>query len=305
LSKIFDCLGFGIAPADILMEIEKFPKAGVKIDATDLTIQGGGPIPTAMVTMARMGKKVALLAAVGDDLFGRFVIEQLKTEKVDTSQIIIRKNRSTAIASGWYEPGSGRRTIVLDLKIDIKPHEINLNKLPPVQIVHLDGRYLPACIKLVRWVKRAGALSVLDVGSVRNDVTELLPQVDHLVCAQEFARHFTKSKTIREAVAKLAKICPGTVVVTDGIKGSIGREPNKDFISQPAYKVKTVDSTGAGDVYHGAYIVGLLNGYSLASRMKLASAAAAIKCTKPGGRIGIPTMPEVQKFLKKKGDSLA
>ncbi len=287
------------------MEIEKFPKAGVKIDATDLTIQGGGPIPTAMVTMARMGKKVALLAAVGDDLFGRFVIEQLKTEKVDTSQIIIRKNRRTAIASGWYEPGSGRRTIVLDLKIDIKPHEINLNKLPPVQIVHLDGRYLPACIKLVRWAKRAGALSVLDVGSVRNDVTELLPQVDHLVCAQEFARHFTKSRTIREAVAKLVKICPGTVVVTDGIKGSIGSEPNKDFISQPAYKVKTVDSTGAGDVYHGAYIVGLLNGYSLASRMKLASAAAAIKCTKPGGRIGIPTMPEVQKFLKKKGDSLA
>jgi len=298
LAKILDCLGLGIAPADILMEIDKYPKAGVKIDSTGLTVQGGGPIPTAMVTMARLGKRTGLIAPVGDDLFGKFVVEELKKEKVDTSYIVRKKNYSTAIASGWFEKGSGRRTIVLDFEIDIKPRDVNPGKLPKIKTVHLDGRYLPACIKLARWAKRRGAPVVFDIGSMRNDVTDILPLVDHLICSKDFALPYTKEKSVNKALDRLRKICMGTIVITSGIKGSLAYSNESSHIHQKAYRVKTVDTTGAGDVYHGAYIVGLLNEYNLKKRMELASATAAIKCTKPGGRTGIPTMRQLQSFLK-------
>lgn len=299
MAKKLDCLGLGIAPVDILMEINKYPKPGYKIDSTDMTVQGGGPIPTAMVTMARLGKNPGLIAPVGDDLFGRFVIEELKQEKVDTSYIIKKKHKPTAIASGWYEQGTGRRTIVLDLNIDIKPTDINLIKLPQVKMVHLDGRYLSACIKLARWAGRQKALVMFDIGSLRNDVTEILPLVDHLVISEDFALPYTKKKSVKNAIEQLRKICLGTIVVTSGIKGSLGFSDETGFIKQAAYKVKTVDTTGAGDTYHGAYMVGLLEDYDLQKRMELASATAAIKCTQPGGRIGIPTLRQVQSFLKK------
>jgi ribokinase len=288
----------GIAPADILMGVKNYPRPGVKIDATGHTMQGGGPIPTAMVTLARLGMKASLLAVVGDDLLGQFVIDELKREKVDTS-LIIKKKQPTAVASGWYEKDSGRRTIVLELSINLNPQDLKLSALPPARIVHLDGRYLPVCLKLARWAKRYKIPVILDIGSMRNDVSRLLPLVDHLICADAYALHYTKSKTAHEAIKKLITKCSGTVVITEGTGGSLGQSASDGWVSQKAFKVKAIDTTGAGDVYHGAYIYGLLNNYNLPERMRLASAAAAIKCTKPGGRTGIPNINQLKAFFDK------
>jgi sulfofructose kinase len=297
LSRTLDCLGLGIAPADILMGIDRFPKPGAKIDAVGLTIQGGGPIPTAMVTLARLGMKPGLIAAVGDDLFGEFVVGELKREKVDTSCVIRKKSR-TAIASGWVEEGTGQRTIVLNLDINIKPKDIRLGSLPETRIVHLDGRFMPACLKLARWARRKRIPVVFDIGSIRNDVSELIPLTDHLVCAEDFALPFTGAKAPKEAIGRLKKLCPGAVVVTSGIKGSLGFDESTGFVFQKAYRVKAIDTTGAGDTYHGGYIFGMLKDWDLKGRMEFASAVAAMKCTTPGGRTGIPGYRQVIRFIK-------
>jgi len=298
LSKLLDCLGLGIAPADLLMGIDKYPPPGAKIDSESLTIQGGGPIPTAMVTLARLGMKPGLMAPVGEDIFGRFVVEELKKEKVDVSNIIVKKG-STAIAAGWIESGSGRRTIVLDLAIEIKPNDIKPDKLPKARAVHFDGRYVPACMKLARWARRQNIPVIFDIGSMRNDVTELIPLADHLVVAADFALPFTGSRKRQTAIEKLSGQCQGTIVVTSGTHGSIGYSRKAGFVRQKAYRVKAVDTTGAGDTFHGAYIFGLLKGWSLSERLRFASAAAAIKCTRPGGRTGIPTYRQTLNFLRK------
>lgn len=297
MTKVYDCLGLGIAPVDILMQLKNYPEAGGKADAEKTTIQGGGPIPTAMVTLSRLGKKPTLLAVVGEDIFGKFVIDELKNEKVDTS-LIITKNKPSAFAVGWVEKNTGRRSIVLDLNISINASDIILNKLPNVRSVHLDGRFMPACLKLARWAKQNNVPVFMDVGSIRNDVSSLFQLVDHLICAEEYALPFTKTKNVKLAIEYLRKECLGTVVVTSGIKGSIGFEESEGFARQRAFKVKSVDSTGAGDVYHGAYIFGFLNGWNLKKRMEIAAAAAAIKCTKPGGRTAIPTINQIKRFLK-------
>ncbi len=304
LNKRLYCLGLGIAPADLLLQIAAYPGAGAKIDALSMPFQGGGPIPTAMVTLARLGLKPGLVAAVGNDIFGRFVIGELEKEGVETSFIMTKKN-PTALALGWVEKGSGRRTIVLNREITVHPRDLNLQSLPSVRAVHLDGRDLPACLKLARWAKKNGATVVFDIGSKRNDVTAILPLVDHLICAEDFTLLYTGAKKASEAINRLGKICPGTIVITSGIKGADGKEPDGDFIRQKAFKIKAIDTTGAGDVYHGAYIYGLLKGWNLKRRMQFAAAAAALKCRRPGGRLGIPTLKQVQAFLKRRSPTYA
>ena len=143
MRKTLDCLGLGIAPADILMGVDKYPKPGAKIDATGLTVQGGGPIPTAMVTLARLGMKPGLIAAVGDDVFGEFVTKELVKENVDTS-CILRKRALTALASGWVERQKGRRTIVLNLATSIEAKDIRLESLPDTRAV-TGSQGSPSC----------------------------------------------------------------------------------------------------------------------------------------------------------------
>jgi ribokinase len=281
------------------MGVDKYPKSGAKIDATGLTIQGGGPIPTAMVTLARLGMKPGLIAAVGDDIFGEFVTKELVKENVDIS-CIIRRKTPTALASGWIEQRTGKRTIVLNLEISIEAEDIRLKSLPDTRAVHLDGRFMPACLKLARWARRKKIPVIFDIGSMRNDVSELIRFTDQMVCAEDFALPFTHAKNPKDAILRLKNRCPGTVVVTSGTKGSLGYDESSGFVFQRAFSVKAVDTTGAGDTYHGAYIFGMLRGWNLKRRMEFASAVAAIKCTRPGGRTGIPGYRQVVQFLKER-----
>ncbi len=300
MRKRFDCIGLGIAPADLLFQIRRYPRPGEKIDATDMIVQGGGPVPTAMVTMTRLGMTTAVICAVGDDIMGRFTVDELKREKIDTS-LIVTKKQSSAIAAGWVEEGSGRRTIALDLKIKVTPRDLDLPRFPETRAVHLDGRDMPACMKLARWARRNGVVVSFDVGSMRNDVSEILPLVDHLVCAEDFALPYTGVRSPKAAIARLREICNGTVVITSGIKGSLGFSEETGLIRQRAFKVDTVDTTGAGDTYHGAYVTGLLRGMDLRQRMVFASAAAALKCTGPGARTAIPNFNQVRRLINRGG----
>jgi ribokinase len=301
LIKKMDCLGLGITPLDILLQIEKYPKPGAKINSNRITIQGGGPIPTAMVTLSRLGFRSAIIGAVGADTLGLTVFDDLLQEGVETSFIIVKKE-PTAFACGWIEKKTGRRTIVLQRKSSVTPGDIDLKKFARPKIIHLDGRDLPACMKLARWGRSHNIPIVFDIGSIRNNISPILPLVDHLVVSADFALPYTKTKKPLDAIRKLSRKSFGTIIVTSGIKGSLGYNRDEGLAFAPAFKVKTVDTTGAGDVYHGAYIAGLLKQWPLESRMIFASACAAIKCTKPGGRTGIPTFRKVQTFLAGKRD---
>jgi sulfofructose kinase len=285
-------------PLDFLFEIDDYPPAGGKRDATALTVQGGGPVPNVLLGLQRLGHSTALITAVADDLAGRIGVEEIAREGVDTRFIVRKTTGSSLMAGGFVERDSGRRTIVLYRNIHLKPRDVVTSKLPLPRIVHLDGRDLEACIKLARWGRRVGATICFDIGSTRNDVSPILPLVDHLVVADAFALPFTGCRTVRKALLRLRDYCPGTVVVTEGTKGSLGCEDGQ-FVRQPAYRVRNVDTTGAGDAFHTGYIYGLLHGYDLAERMRLGAAIAALKCTRPGARAGAPTLRQVKNFLKR------
>lgn len=287
----------GIIPLDFLYTVRRLPEAGEKIDAVDFCMQGGGPVPNALVGLSRLGIKCGVIAVVGDDFFGDLSIRELKNEKIDC-RYILHKKLPSAAAVGLIEQGSGRRTIVLNRVIDIKPRDLRLSNLPPPRFVHLDGRDLEASLKLARWARKIGAVVSFDIGSVRNDVSPLLPLVDQLVVADGFAFPFTRTRKATDAIRKLSRLCAGSIVVTEGTNGSTGFEAGR-IIRQPAFRVKAVDSTGAGDSFHAGYLYGLLKGFDMAERMKFGAATAAIKCTRPGARAGAPKLRQVTQFLRK------
>jgi sugar/nucleoside kinase (ribokinase family) len=285
-------------PLDLLFEIDDYPSAGGKRDATALTVQGGGPVPNVLVGLQRLGHSTALITAVADDLAGRIGVEEVEREGVVTRFIVRKATGRSLMAGGFVERGSGRRTIVLYREIHVRPRDVVTSKLPLPRIVHLDGRDLKACIKLAQWGRSKGATICFDIGSTRNDISPILPMVDHLIVADAFALPFTGVRTARRALLRLQDFCPGTVVVTEGTKGSLGCEDGQ-FVRQRAYRVHDVDTTGAGDAFHTGYIYGLLHGYDLAARMRFGAATAALKCTKPGARAGAPTLRQVKNFLRR------
>ena len=128
--KKTDCLGLGIIPLDFLVQVAYYPPAGGKIVASDLSVMGGGPIPTALTGLSRMGLSTALIAAVGDDLVGKLLVEEIKKEKIDPRYIIVKKNHRSDSAYGFVEEGSGRRTIALYRTLKIKPRDLKLTALP-------------------------------------------------------------------------------------------------------------------------------------------------------------------------------
>ncbi len=295
--KKIDCLGLGIAPYDILFGVDRYPEAEMKIDALNLFMQGGGPVPSVLIGLSRLGYRTSLIAAFGNDLIGKQGIAEIMKEGVKTD-LVVWKNKPSALAAGWVENKTGRRTLVLAREALVSASDIVTGKLPNPSVIHLDGRDMEATMKLAKWGKKNGAIISFDIGSIRNDVSAVFKYVDHLVVADSYAFAFTRTKDAKKAIMKLKKLCPETVVVTEGIKGSVGIEDGK-FITQEAFKVKTVDTTGAGDAFHTGYLYGLLNGFDLAERLKYGSAVAAMKCRSQGARSGLPTRKELTAFMKK------
>ena len=293
-----DCLGLGIMPLDLLFEVSAHPSCGSKIDALSLTIQGGGPVPNVLVGLTRLGFKTALITAVADDPIGQQGLGEMTAEGVDVSHVIVKKGVSDT-AAGLIVKGSGERTLILNRILHVLPRDIDTNTLPRPRLVHLDGRDVKACLKLAKWGRKVGATVCFDVGSMRNDVSPIFPLVDHLVVADAFALPFTGARKAESAVKKLAEYGPSVVVVTEGIRGSVGLE-NGEMIRRPAIKIPVADTTGAGDAFHTGYKLGLLEGRDLPTRMDYGAATAAMKCMKMGARTGLPSKARLRAFMKRK-----
>lgn len=288
-------------PLDLLFSVKAFPRAGSKTDGLGLVMQGGGPVPNVLVGLRRLGHSVSLITAIADDLIGRIGLEELTRDRVD-KRFVVRKSGRSDTAAGLIERKNGRRTMVLSREIHVRASDIKPSLLPRPRIIHLDGRDMPATMKLARWGRREGALISFDIGTMRNDVSELFPLVDHLVVADSFALPLTGKRTVSQALRGLQKRCSGTVVITEGLRGATGIE-NDAVVHQPAFRVHAVDTTGAGDAFHAGYLYGLLHGCSLAERLRYGSAVAALKCTRAGARAGLPSTKAVFRFLRGKRKS--
>jgi ribokinase len=295
----YDCLGFGICAADYLCLVPRYPALDEKTEAAEFLRQGGGPVATALVTLARLGCKTSFISLIGDDADGKFILDEFQREGVDTSGIIIDKSIATNQAFIWIDRPTGKKSIVLNNRNHrpIAPSEIIRDHIGSVKYLLLDGRDTDASFDLITWTKSKGAKIVLDAGSPRNRINELLAVIDYPVVSQSFCQQFFMTDDYEQATSVLLNRGAAAAVITCGNKGCYGGDAAGLYFQQ-AFPVEVVDTTGAGDVFHGAFLFGLLNDWRLPEILKFASATAAIKCTRLGGRSGIPDLATVTKFLE-------
>jgi len=301
----FDCLGFGICALDYLSILDPYPGLDEKVNVVSSSVQGGGPVPTAMTTMAKLGAEVAFAGKIGDDYEGMVIRSELEKFGVDIDYLLIDEKVKSLKAFIWVDKNSGKRTVALDktrMK-PVKPKEISFLKDVYFEYLHLDGRDIDASTFLAKKAKKDGSEVILDLGSLRENLEELFPLVDYLVVSKKFAYDYTHLEDLSQACSDLKKTGFKCVVVTLSEKGCLWTDGDKVNYF-PGFKIEVVDTTGAGDVFHGAFIFGLLKKWKMGKIIEFASACAALKCRKLGGREGIPTLKEVEDFLKRRDTSL-
>ncbi len=298
---MFDCVGIGICAVDHLCLLDEYPKLDAKIEAKAYSFQGGGPVPNALVTLARLGAKTAYIGVVGDDDNGKFALEEFEQEWVDISGVVVDKNCNTNQAFIWIDRKTGQKTVVLNNNhtAELMPNELSSRHITSTRYLHLDGRETEATLAAIELAKEAGVEIVLDAGSPREQMDDILHYVDYPIVSEYFCREYLRTKNYEKALEKLLKYGASLAVVTCGKRGAYAAN-SAEIIYQPAFSVDVVDTTGAGDVFHGAFIFGLLQNWTLDETLKFASACAAYKCTHLGGRNGIPNLEQVKKFLQVK-----
>jgi ribokinase len=293
-------IGLGQACVDYLGRIPSYPQEDGKVELMDLHMQCGGPASTALVTLSRMGVKTCFLGSISDDPLGLEILKALKEEDVDSTYLKITRGYTSQFAFIAINKEDGRRTIFWHRGSvpQLKTTDVDLSPFPNARILHLDGLMIQASAEAARQAKNIGMTVVMDAGTMRKGSKELVSLVDVLVASETFATSLVGSDVSPEtSLHALRDLGPRQVVVTLGAKGSVGLN-DSGIVRQKAFPVRAADTTGAGDVYHGAYIYGLLEGWDMPECMGFASAASAIKCKAVGARKGIPNVEEVKEFMK-------
>lgn len=296
---MYDCVGMGITVLDELVVLDAYPQPNSKGRAKSIIRQGGGPVPTALATLARLGKRCALVTALGMDSHGRFLCQELEQFGVETSYVIYLPSVDTPRAIILVDQSKGERTVLLaqDAACALEQRFEAGQLLDQCRILHVDGHYPEAQIQAAEKVHSRGGLVSLDIGSNRPVPNALLQYVDILVVSESYQQDGMIAGDPVKSLENLAKYHFKLIGITCGIKGSYLYFDNRIHY-EPAFKVTTVDSTGAGDVYHGALLYGFMQGFSLEHLARFAAAAAARKCGQVGGKAGIPDLQQISQFLQ-------
>jgi sulfofructose kinase len=289
-----DVLCVGLATYDLVYVVDHHPGADEKCFATDLITCGGGPAANAAVTAARLGGTSAFAGYLGRDAFGEMHFRELLSEGVLTN-LVVRGNHPVPLSSIIVKP-DGKRTVVSHKSATpvLEPDQADFTKLKPRAIV-FDGHQPEISVPLAIRAGEQKVPVILDAGSVHIGTEKLAPLCGYLVASQKFARDFTGEKDPASALGFLSRMAP-VVVITLGEAGTIWASGGESG-SLGAFAVDAVDTTGAGDIFHGAFALATARGEAPASALRYASAASALGCTKIGARTAIPTKAELEAFL--------
>jgi sulfofructose kinase len=296
-------VGIGQCSWDYLALVDRFPPEDTKKEVLRWEEQGGGPVATALVALRRLGMSTRFHGVVGEDPAGERIQESLKAEGVDAGGLLLRPGATSQTAFIVAEQATGRRTIYWRRPsgAPLGAKELGPAFLKGARFLHLDGLMAEASLHAAREARRRSIPAMLDAGRLREGMLDVAREVPFVVASEEFARDLGMRAGGEEEFLRRAEgMFPGTFTVTLGARGSLTRTPVGRVFHVPAFEVEAVDTTGAGDVFHGGYIYGLLRGWELLRTVRFAAALAALACRRPGGRAGIPGLTEVEGFLSRR-----
>jgi ribokinase len=291
--RSFQVYGLGQCCLDYIGMVDAYPPADAKCEVREMVVQGGGPVATALVALARWGLSCTFAGVVADDRFGPVIRASLDDEGVDTSGLIVRRGTESQFSYIVADPQTGTRTVFWRRPTGAppRPDEIDVDLVRRARVVHLDGLFMEASLAAATEARSAGVAVVVDAGSLRDGMLDLARRADIFFASEKLAAELVGDDKPAQACRRLAEFGPDLVGVTLGHRGYVALHRGR-IIERPAYGVKAVDTTGCGDVFHAALSYGLVSGWAAEKSLDFGAWAAAMVSLKPGGRAGIPSRSE-------------
>jgi len=289
-----DVLCLGAGTYDLVYSVDRDPQPDEKIRASSFTGCGGGPAANAAITVSRLGLQSAFVGYLGNDIFGNAHLKELQQAGVNTD-FVSRGEHSSALSVVMVKP-DGRRSLVNYRKPEsfLAAGSVDFTSID-ARVILFDGHEPYISPSLAKSARQRGIITLLDAGSIHPGTEELAGLVDYLVCSESFGLGFTGESTEERALEKLSSYAPN-VVITLGHRGLVWNNAEGSG-REKTCSIKAVDTTGAGDVFHGALAACLAEKREWRESLAYASAAGALCCMKIGARLGIPTREEVEEFL--------
>lgn len=300
-----DIVGVGLSTFDILIRLAEMPTWDKRSTMEQVNFDGGGPTATALCAAASLGAKAGYIGTAGEDWFAEQKRLSLQEHGVDISRMVPRSGAEKRVVSVYVNSRTGERIFNAlsqfyeDL---VQPKEMDQTYITQADYLLTEGFHTEAAVTAAKWMHSAGKRVILDAAATTSSqiderLTDLVPLTDILICGSGFAEALTGEADAADAGKAALSFGPEIVVITRGEQGSMLFIDN-ETTQTPAFEVDVVDTTGAGDAFHGAFMVGLLKKWDLRKICIFSSAVAAIECTFLGGRAGLPNYLQVEQFLR-------
>lgn len=293
-----DILGFDNPCMDFLCHLPHLPAPNESIPMHAQSWQGGGKVASGVVAAARLGACTALAGVLGDDIFGRFCKNDLMRHGVNVAALHTRANCSTSLSLVLSDAQTGGRNILYRQgnAPHLSPADLPAELLSQANILHL-AHVDETTLTAARIARQNGTLVLFDADNYSPGMEAIYPLTDILIASEFMYRHAFKAGSIEKNLETALSWGPSVVLYTFGEKGCVGMW-EKGFFRQAAFPVKTVDTVGAGDVFHGAFAACISRGMTPPEAARFSSAVSAIKCTRIGGRAGIPNRETTEHFMR-------
>jgi sulfofructose kinase len=297
----FDVVGVGLNATDTLILLPHFPAYAGKVRFEDDVLSPGGQVASAMVACARLGLRVKYVGTVGDDERARVQMESLRRENINLDDVEVRRNCPNQSAYILVDGSTGERTVLWRRPegLRMEPARIRPETITQARLLHIDGHDTPAVERAAGLARQAGIPVTVDVDTIYAGFERVLPLVDYLVASAEFPTNWTREADPFRALELIQKRFEMRVAaMTLGAHGALARVEGR-YIYSPGYVVDCVDTTGAGDVFHGAFCYAVLESMPMPEALDFSNAMAALNCTALGARGGICGLEDVRAFQKR------
>lgn len=282
----FDVVGVGLNATDTLLVVPHFPAYAGKVPFQEELLSPGGQVASAMVACARLGLRVKYIGAIGDDDRARIQLESLRGTGINLDDVQVCRNCPNQSAYILIDQRSGERTVIWHraecLRID--PSILTDEMISCASLLHIDGHDTPLVARAAAIARRHSIPVTVDVDTIYKGFEDVLPNVDYLITSSEFPERWTGDADPLQALTRIQnEYGMRCAAMTLGAHGALARMDGR-FVYSPGFIVSCRDTTGAGDIFHGAFCYSVVRGFSLLESLDFSNAMAALNCTALGAR---------------------
>ena len=295
----FDVVGVGLNATDTLLILPQFPSYSGKEPFREEILSVGGQVASAVVTCQMLGLATKYIGTVGDDYRGRIQLQSLQESGVNIDDVQVRQGCPNQSAYILIDQSTGERTVLWRREdcLRLEPEEITVERIACARLLHIDGHDTPAVARAAKIAREHAIPVTVDVDTIYHGFDEVLPYVDYLIASTNFPVQWTNERDPFKALELIQREYGMNVAaMTLGSHGSLALCGGK-FHYSPAFVVSCVDTTGAGDIFHGAFCYGVLEDWPLDQILDFSNAMAALNCKALGARGGIRPRADAEDLI--------